>query len=234
MSTKKLDHFDETHLTIEKKIINIPLSVTHLHFGNHFNQPLKPGDIPNSVTHLYLGHHFNQPLKAGDIPASVTHLRFGHMFNCFFDHVPESVTHLTFGHRFNYFYAIPSSVTHLTFGHNFNQPIDGKIPKHVTHLKFGKDFNQLLNGCIPESVKHLHVFSYKLKRNRFFKLVLLAFDIKLISCELCSFLIRLSFEILYIGAYITIPSTIIVGGVLYFGIVAPYAIGCIIYNALKK
>ncbi len=40
------------------------------------NAPLEPGDIPPSVTHLGFGNRFDQPLEKGNIPSSVTHLKF--------------------------------------------------------------------------------------------------------------------------------------------------------------
>ena len=42
--------------------MSIPNSVTHLTFGDDFNQDIKNGAIPNSVTHLTFGYHFNQDI----------------------------------------------------------------------------------------------------------------------------------------------------------------------------
>ncbi|AZL89944.1 F-box and FNIP repeat-containing protein [Megavirus baoshan] len=52
--------------------INIPDSVTHLTFGNNFNQDVKDC-IPVSVTHLKFGHNFDQNVK-NCIPNSVIYL----------------------------------------------------------------------------------------------------------------------------------------------------------------
>jgi len=47
-------------------------SVTHIHFGHNFNQPIEDC-IPNSVTHLTIGWGFDQDIK-DCIQNSVTEL----------------------------------------------------------------------------------------------------------------------------------------------------------------
>ncbi|QGR54374.1 f-box and fnip repeat-containing protein [Moumouvirus maliensis] len=105
---------------------NIPEGITHLTFGNRFNQSIN-GCIPNSVTHLTFKWNFNQPIE-GCIPNSITHLTFGNCFN-------QSIKG-----------CIPNSVTHLIFGKSFNQLIGECIPNRVTYLIFGKNFNQPIGG----------------------------------------------------------------------------------------
>ncbi|AUV58578.1 F-box and FNIP repeat-containing protein, partial [Bandra megavirus] len=78
----------------------IPTSVTHLTFGDDFNQDITDC-IPDNITHLTFGYNFNKNIK-GCVPNSVIYLKFGSKFNqnikgC----VPNSVTHLTFGSEFN-------------------------------------------------------------------------------------------------------------------------------------
>ena len=51
----------------------IPSIVTKIFFQMHFNQDIKEC-IPKSVTHLTFGNYFNQDKKS--IPKSVTHLTF--------------------------------------------------------------------------------------------------------------------------------------------------------------
>src|ERR1700722_15408620 len=78
------------YITYDK---NIPSSVTHLTFGEEFNQNIKEC-IPSSVTYLKFGSNFNQDIK-NCIPSSVTHLTFGEEFNQNIkDYIPSSVTHL--------------------------------------------------------------------------------------------------------------------------------------------
>ena len=93
----------------------IPNSVTHVTFGDYFDQPIEDC-IPNSVTHLTFGFDFNQPIN-GCIPDSVTHLTFGFYFD-------QPIKH-----------CISDSVTHLTFGVCFNQTIKDCIPISVTHFR---------------------------------------------------------------------------------------------------
>ena len=50
------------------------------HYVNN-NQPVQPQDIPKDVTHLIFGDQFNQLLQIDDIPNSVTHLTLGDSFN---------------------------------------------------------------------------------------------------------------------------------------------------------
>jgi hypothetical protein len=95
----------------------IPNSVTHLTFGNNFNQLLKADDIPNRVTHLRFGTCFNQPLKEGDIPNSVIHLRFGHYFN---QPLKEG--------------DIPNKIMYLRFGSTFNQELNYYITNNLIEL----------------------------------------------------------------------------------------------------
>jgi len=56
------------------KLIKYYPNVTHLTFGDKFNQPLKKGDIPQSITHLTFGDGFDQPLNKIVIPPNVTYL----------------------------------------------------------------------------------------------------------------------------------------------------------------
>ena len=48
---------------IDKKVIN--------KYEHDNNMPIKKGDIPNNVTHLIFGNEFNQPLNSKNIPSSV-------------------------------------------------------------------------------------------------------------------------------------------------------------------
>lgn len=136
---------------------DIPYSVTHLTFGDKFNQPLPKGCIPSSVTHLTFGQEFECQILPGDIPNSVTYLTFGAKFNQLKPrlYIPDSVMHLTFGTNFDSPVVIPDSVTHLTFGSCFNQA-SVVIPPSVTHLTFGLSFYQPIRSSdIPDSVTHL-------------------------------------------------------------------------------
>ncbi len=164
--------------TVTNENVNaIPSNVTHLTFGDSFNQPLSVGVIPECLTYLsfgkYIDSKFNQPLSVGVIPNSVTHLTFGMEFNqpLSIGIIPNSVTHLTFIWDFNQplsVGAIPNSVTHLTFESHFNQPLAvGAIPNSVIDLKFGENFNQPITvpthliDTLPKTIQDLIVYNFE-------------------------------------------------------------------------
>lgn len=79
----------------------IPDNVTHLIFGDSFNQPLEKGCIPDGVTDLMFGQSFNQKLDIGHIPDSVVRVTFGTCFNqapekC---HMPSSLDTIIYRDR---------------------------------------------------------------------------------------------------------------------------------------
>jgi hypothetical protein len=173
-------HFSE----FNRPVNNLPNSITHLTFGEQFNQPVGhqgcedincPRNLPNSITHLTFGYIFNQPVN--NLPNSITHLTFeGRNFNQPVGHqgcedincprnLPNSITHLIFGDDFNQpVNKLPNSITHLTFGYCFNQPVDN-LPNLITHFTFGFYFNQKVGhqecediNCprnLPNSITHL-------------------------------------------------------------------------------
>ena len=95
--------------------------LTHLTFGDDFNQALTEGVLPGTLTHLTFGRYFNQALTEGVLPGTLTHLTFGSDFN----------QALTEG-------VLPGTLTHLTFGDDFNQALtEGVLPGTLTHLTFG-------------------------------------------------------------------------------------------------
>src|SRR5579872_4241728 len=116
-----------TKLVVHNIQHHIPKSVTHLTFGDNFNQNIKDC-IPDSVTHLTFSDEFDQDIK-DCIPKSVIHLHFGHSFN-------QDIRN-----------CIPNSVIHLYFGYRFNQDIRDCIPNSVTHLHFGFCFDQDIRDC---------------------------------------------------------------------------------------
>jgi len=147
--------------------IKFPLDLTHLTFGNNFN------DIVNlahckSLTHLTFGNSFNQSVENITFPVdgSLTHLTFGFYFNKPIDNLilPTTLTHLSFGDFFDQRVdklMLPNSLIHLEFGYYFDQPIDQlKLPcgGSFTHLIFGDFFNHPLDTLeIPNSLIHVEV-----------------------------------------------------------------------------
>jgi len=131
---------------------NLPNGITHLTFGEFFNQPVDK--LPDSITHLTFGEFFDQPVDK--LPASITHLTFGEFFDQPVDKLPTSITHLTLGYEFNKpINNLPNSITHLTLGNDFNKPINN-LPNGIIYLKFGWWFKQLINkNNLPSNLKYL-------------------------------------------------------------------------------
>jgi hypothetical protein len=145
-----------THLTFgnifNQPVDRLPVFLTHLTFGYDFNQPVDR--LPVSLTHLTLGYSFNQSVDR--LPASLTHLTFGWKFNQSVDRLPAPLTHLEFLGYFNQpVNHLPASLTHLTFGGYFNQPVD-RLPMFLTHLAFEGCFNQPVD-CLQEFLKEVVV-----------------------------------------------------------------------------
>jgi hypothetical protein len=165
----KADVDDEFHLeySIFNQFVKLPMSLTHLTFGNNFNRDvllpmtlthLTFGDefnrvvlLPISLIHLTFGYNFNQPVK---LPINLTHLTFGYDFN-YKVSLPPNLTHLTFSNYFNRVVKLPMSLTHLTFGYAFNKKVS--LPMSLTHLTFGDHFNRVVS--LPMSLTHL-TFGY--------------------------------------------------------------------------
>jgi len=59
----------------------LPPNLTHLNFGQKFNQTLTPGVLPPSLTHLTFSFAFNQPLEMGTLPPNLEQLTLGTFFN---------------------------------------------------------------------------------------------------------------------------------------------------------
>ena len=104
-----------THLQIEEFSgdFKIPQSITHLIINClYFAQII---EIPDNVTHLEFGDQFDDNLE-NTIPNSAIHLTFGINFKSSFKNcIPNSVTHLTFKGIFKekWIKLIPKTVEHL-------------------------------------------------------------------------------------------------------------------------
>eukprot|EP00026_Physarum_polycephalum_P014280 Phypoly_transcript_14776.p1 GENE.Phypoly_transcript_14776~~Phypoly_transcript_14776.p1 ORF type:complete len:249 (+),score=47.99 Phypoly_transcript_14776:125-871(+) len=132
---RKLQYFYPTKISCKREQ-NLPDNITHLVYEGR--RPLTT--LPSSLTHLTFGNSFNQHVAS--LPASLSQLTFGFYFNQPVEYLPSSITSLTFGHQFNQpVDHLPPSLFHLSFGHNFNQPIT-KLPRTIRHLCFGPLFSQ--------------------------------------------------------------------------------------------
>lgn len=162
----------------------LPRHVTHITFGNRYNQHLEINALHNTIKYLVFGHCYNKPLKPEVLPDVLTNLTFGRNFNqpldpgvlsktliCLvfgdnFNHplkpgtFPDTLTDLKFGKKFNYPLTdeiLPRGLTKLTFGDNFNQLfLEHTLPDTLTRLTFGKNYFQPLNRkVLPKQLTHL-------------------------------------------------------------------------------
>ena len=127
--------------------------IKRIRFTDNFNEPITDEMLPLGLTHLEFGEHFNQPVD--NLPQSLTHLTFGRRFNQPVDNLPQSLTHLTFGTRFDRpVDNLPQSLTHLTFGDGFDQPVDN-LPQSLTHLTFRRYYRPINN--LPQGLVYLRL-----------------------------------------------------------------------------
>ncbi|KAF2069919.1 hypothetical protein CYY_008759 [Polysphondylium violaceum] len=119
-------------------VLVIPPSVTYLHLGETFNQPLTPPMLPSSLQQLFLSTNFNQPIPINLLPVGLKVLFFGKSFNQTLEPgiIPNTVEEL-------YLYQNTTSIRD-----------DSTIPHSVTKLHVGHVLLQLYKS-IPSSVKHL-------------------------------------------------------------------------------
>ena len=88
-----------------------PPSLTHLYFGDSFNERIKKNVLPPSLTHLYFGKSFNRKFNCVYLP-NLTHLYFGKFFNKKLQ-LSSSITNLTLGYvstniKFEYLHQLQS------------------------------------------------------------------------------------------------------------------------------
>ncbi|GAM24786.1 hypothetical protein SAMD00019534_079610 [Acytostelium subglobosum LB1] len=119
-----------------------------LTFGQSWNQQLQPGCLPLMITSISFGDHYNQPLPSMAInilPRSLLTLTFGEDFNQPIekDILPQSLTSLSFGNRYDRAIAkdvLPQSLLTLDMGNEFDQPL--ALPPALTWLDLGGFFNE--------------------------------------------------------------------------------------------
>jgi len=135
-----------------------PKSLTHLTFGEDFNQSIDLSKLDSLIQLDFGGISNDKDVNLSNlVPLTLTHLKFGYKFNKEVDLSNFiSLSHLEFGSYFDQVFLndFPKSLTHLTFGYNFNQSIDLSNLVSLTHLKFGNKFNQEVNS-FPKSLTHL-------------------------------------------------------------------------------
>ena len=98
----------------------LPKSLEHLTFDDHFNQSLKQLALPEGLKSLTFGNGFDQSLDQVTLPKKLQTLTFGSQFN----HSLEQVT-------------LPNSLQTLTFGFHFNQSLEQvTLPDSLQSMTF--------------------------------------------------------------------------------------------------
>jgi hypothetical protein len=152
-------------LFFDEPVDFLPEGITHIIFGNFFNQSIDK--LPNTVkcialwAYMFLkgtikfGYSFNQTINC--YSESLICIFFGDEFNKPVDNLPNTITKLIFGRDFDQLINnLPKNIISLGFGRDFNQPIHD-LPDTITHLRLGKSFNQSLDK-LPKSLIDLTMY----------------------------------------------------------------------------
>ena len=124
--------------------LKLPNSLTHLDFGNWFDEPVDNLHLPNSLTHLDFGNAFNRPIDNLKLPDSLTHLNFGNNFRQSVDNLklPDLLTYLNFGNMFPKTIEnlkLPDSLIYLNLGLLCDRRIDYRTwPTSLKCINFGR------------------------------------------------------------------------------------------------
>ena len=121
--------------TVNQNII--PNGITHLIFGEFFNEAIRKNDIPNSLTNLTFGDKFNQEIKENVLPNSIINLTFGKRFNQLLDNLPYSLKSLSLYENKQPLINLPTSLETLEIT-NYNKANDIKLPYGCILKNLGK------------------------------------------------------------------------------------------------
>lgn len=152
-----LDHrsrfvFSDRHNFHVKQDQHLPSCLTHLRFGDRFNQ--RVDCLPSRLTHLIFGDNFNQPVD--HLPSSLTHLTFGACFNQRVDRLPVTLRSLVFGEKFDrVINCLPVNLVTLRVGLQFTRPVH-RLPGSLEELNFCSSNNFCSSlDFLPFSLGHL-------------------------------------------------------------------------------
>lgn len=140
-----------THLSFgdsfNQNVDSLPPQLIYLKFGNNFNQAID--HLPPHLLHLILGTKFDQTVD--NLPSSLTHLEISGIFNNLIDNLPNSLIYLSIkGYYCFPVQKLPPSLQNLTLPYSI--PIS-HIPPSVTHFSLSFS-NPVFNG-IPPNITHL-------------------------------------------------------------------------------
>lgn len=146
--------------------LNLPDSLLGINCSNnplrklYYPINIKPLIYPKNLTHLIFGDKFNQ--EVNNLPNGLNYLKFGYDFDMSVDNLPhkllkkEPIVKLSGKNKTLSDY--PCRIKTLIFGHDFNQPID-KLPGGIEFITFGKLFNQNIDKLsFRKSLKKIYFY----------------------------------------------------------------------------
>jgi len=168
------------HIYYEAHTTDIPPYVTHLTFGENFNQSIEY-IIPPSVINLTFGWDFNQPIK-NNIPPTVKHITFEFYFNKKDDRIFTFAikgTIIGWNHDEELWKCIPPAVSNLTFCRchydtinkiptRMIQPKDGlhllpEVPKWLNCLTLSHNYDRIMKDDNPTKYRKLYSIQKMIK-----------------------------------------------------------------------
>ena len=158
--------------------------LTHLTFGDDFDQPLLADDLPDTLTHLDLGVNYEQPFDATNLPSSLVSLVLGGRtkdeevvnlqhtklveitYGSWYQtpiqpgQLPATLRRLTLGWSYKHPLSpgvLPENLTDLTLGYSYNSPIEpGLLKPQLRRLTLGTRYEaKLTPGSLPTGLTHL-------------------------------------------------------------------------------
>jgi hypothetical protein len=137
----------------------LPTSLTHLIFGNYFNQNITKNVLPNNLTHLTFGDNFNKVIKKDVLPTSLTHLVFSANYCQTIEEFPPNLTYFIDGYR--NLHEIPTTLK--VFGFPYFSSIKDNLPNNIERIIIffnynnnDNDKNKITN--IPSTVKEISIY----------------------------------------------------------------------------
>jgi hypothetical protein len=155
--------------------------ITHMKYHNHFNENIQ--SLPLSVTHIKFGESYNKIFNRNQLPTSITFINFGDNFNSSIDNLPQTITCLIFGFKFNQSVdKLPESLLHLYFGEHFNNPVN-KLPNNLLTLMFDYRFDCNID-MLPNKLKRIKLGN---KFNKPINKLPLSIEQMICNCEIRRF-----------------------------------------------
>lgn len=156
---------NDQKIVFRNSLTEIPRTLTTLHLGNYFNEPIDwIVDVP--VENLQLGYHFNQ--KITKVPPTLKILNLGGCFRHPIDFLADSqLVELRLSDCFDLVITkLPPTLKVVNLGYFYNHPIDFLADYPITHIRLSKCFNQKITK-LPSTLKIMIVYDAKLIRDLF-------------------------------------------------------------------